>query len=299
MTWTFSLFINVYTVLASALIIIYVFLGPLLHSYHHTKRYWVLLPIPYAGAWIISIMFFSAFNLPFLLSSFLVSIIPALLVSITHFYSRMKNVVALGRYTARLSNLARIFFAESSLIFLVMGLSILGLEIVKLEPINKVILYGTLIAFYCFSTLTYINSAYRYRLLCRALSTNNVGNKTDELFRKLKDKFPKQEDDVNLLRYYLSEALLLFEEVSYEMAYFSAYKIIRDKTVVGPTKYVSDKRGAGELSFSDIRAILLHSGRKRIEISPKVIAETRSKLPEYALEVIQRALEFIEKLAYA
>jgi len=81
------------------------------------------------------------------------------------------------------------------------------------------------------------------------------------------------------------------------MAFLSAYKIIRDKTVVDPTNYISDKREGEPSSFSKIRAILVHSRRKRTEINPKTIRETKAKLPEYTLEVINRVMKFLEKIS--
>ena len=118
------------------------------------------------------------------------------------------------------------------------------------------------------------------------------------LFEKLSMKFPEKEDDVKLLKYYFLEAIRQFEEGSYEMAFLTAYKIIREQTVVNPKDYISDKREGKPSSFSEIRTILVHLKREHTKISPKQIAETRKKLPEYTLEIIQRAATFIEKLAF-
>ncbi|MBC7130382.1 hypothetical protein H5T51_04060 [Candidatus Bathyarchaeota archaeon] len=129
------------------------------------------------------------------------------------------------------------------------------------------------------------------------LNTNRIEEKTATLWKKLEEKFPGKKDDVDLLRYYYSDATRRFEEGSFEMAYFSAYKIIRDETVVDPKEYVSDKREGEPSSFSEIRTILLHSRRKKVEINPKRITEIKAKLPQYTLEIILRASTFIEKLA--
>jgi hypothetical protein len=129
------------------------------------------------------------------------------------------------------------------------------------------------------------------------LNTDRIEDKIAALWEKLLTKFPQKKDDIELLRYYFSEATRLFEEGSFEMAYFSAYKIIREPTVVDPKEYISDKREGEPSSFSEIRSILMHSRRKDTKVSPKQIREIKVKLPEYALEIIQRASTLIEKLA--
>jgi len=196
-----------------------------------------------------------------------------------------------------MSSFARIFFIEISPIFLLFGLSILGLETIKFEPFNKVILYGILSVVHCFSSLTYVNSAYRYRLVCNMLNTDKIENKIKLLSEKLLTKFSQKKDDVELLRYYFLDAINQFIEGSYEMAYFSAYKIIRERTIVDPKEYVSDKRNGEPSSFSEIRSILMHSRVKDTKVSPKKIRGIKVKLPEYTVEIIQRASELIEKLA--
>lgn len=290
LTLVFSTFVNVY---AALFILLYSLLGPLLTVFRHKKMYFVLLPIPYLGSWLVSAIFFTSLNVLPLLSMYLISAIPALLATFMHFSSRMRNTL-FNRIP--MSSLARIGFAETSLIFLVMGLSLLGLETVKLEFYNKATLYGLLIVMYCSSSLIYVNSAYRYRLICKILNTNNIEDKIATLWGKLERKFFQKKEDVELLRYYFSEATRLFEEGSFEMAYFSAYKIIREPTVVDPKAYISDKREGEPSSFSEIRAILMHSRRKDIRVSPKRITETKAKLPQYILEIILRASTFIEEL---
>ncbi|MGF3572480.1 MAG: hypothetical protein ACQXXG_03530, partial [Candidatus Bathyarchaeia archaeon] len=57
------------------------------------------------------------------------------------------------------------------------------------------------------------------------------------------------------------------------------------------------KREGEPSSFSEIRAILLHSRRRDEKISPKLVYAIRAKLPEYTREIIQRAATFVEDLA--
>jgi hypothetical protein len=129
------------------------------------------------------------------------------------------------------------------------------------------------------------------------LNTDKIENKIKLLSEKLLTKFSQKKDDVELLRYYFLDAINQFIEGSYEMAYFSAYKIIRERTIVDPKEYVSDKRNGEPSSFSEIRSILMHSRVKDTKVSPKKIRNIKVKLPEYTVEIIQRASELIEKLA--
>ena len=290
LTLVSSVSVNVYFAL---ILLLYTLIAPLLAYIHHSKTYFVVLPAPYLGSWFISVMFFTSLSIPFLFTVYLISAIPAIVVTIMHLFSRKRSML-LGRIP--LSSLAKIGFAEASLIFLVLGLSILSLEAVKLDPFNKVIFYGLLLVMYCSSSLMYVNSAYRYRLICKMSNTRKIEEKINAIWEKLMQKFPREKESIELLRYYFSEAIRLFEEGSYEMSFLSAYKIIREPTVVDPREYISDKREGKPSSFSEIRAVLMHSRRRDIQINPKRIRETKTKLPQYALEIIERAIKFLEKL---
>lgn len=73
------------------------------------------------------------------------------------------------------------------------------------------------------------------------------------------------------------------------------YKVINEPTVIDPKERITDKRKSGP-SFSDIRTILMHSRRKKVEISPEKIRETKKRLPQYTMELLQRCFAFIEGL---
>ena len=289
LTLFFPFFVNVYII-----ILVYTLIGPpLLVNIHHKNTYFAMLPIPYLGLWLISGLFFTSISTPPFLFICLTSILPSLLVTCMHIFSRKRNML-LNRVP--MSSFARAWFVIISIILFTLGISTLGPEPIKLDTFSKSILYALLSIAYCSFTLTYVNSAYRYRLICTRLNTSKVESKMTELFEKLLEKFPQKKDDVNQLKEYFSEAIRLFEEGSYEMAFLKTYIIIGDTTVTNPKEYISDKREGKPSSFSEIRTILVHSRRKDTVISPKQIAETRTKLPEYTLEIIQRAATFIEKL---
>ena len=290
LTLVFSVSVNVYVAL---ILLLFTLIAPLLAYIHHSKTYFVVLPASYLGSWFISMMFFTSLSIPFMISIYLISAVPATIVTVMHIFSRERNML-LGRVP--LSSLAKTGFAEASLIFLVIGLSMLGLGTVKLDPFNKVAFYSLLLVMYCSSSLMYVNSAYRYRLICKMSSTSKIEEKINAIWEKLMRKFSYKKESVELLRYYFSEAIRLFEGGSYEMSFLSAYKIIREPTVVDPREYISDKREGKPSSFSEIRTVLVHSRRRDIQINPKRIRETKTKLPQYALEIIERAIKFLEKL---
>ena len=285
LTYLLSMPVNLYVLV---FISFYILAGPFLSTIHHKNTYFAVLPIPYLGLWLISVIYFTSINVPYTLYICLVSIIPALLTTYMHLFSRMRSMVF---NRVPISYFAKTASAITSMVLLFLGLLILGSAPIKLEPSNKATLYVLLSVTYCSFTLTHINSAYRYRLICKTLNTSKVENKMAASFEELLTKFPQKKNKVNMLRYYFLEAIRLFEEGSYEMAFLTAYIIIRDTIVEDPKEYVSDKREGEPPSFSDIRAILVHSRQKY-----KQIAEIRKKLPGYTLEIIQRAATFIENL---
>ena len=132
LTLVFSVSGNVYVAL---ILLLFTLIAPLLAYIHHSKTYFVVLPACYLGSWFISMTFFTSLSIPFMYSIYLISAVPATVVTVMHIFSRERNML-LGRVP--LSSLAKTGFAEASLIFLVVGLSILGLGTVKLDPFNKV-----------------------------------------------------------------------------------------------------------------------------------------------------------------
>ncbi len=149
---------------------------------------------------------------------------------------------------------------------------------------------------YCATSLLSVNFTYRYKLLCENIIQNKIEEKIYFIRKKLDEKFPDKESDIDLLIYYFSEGVEMFINSDFEAAFMAGYKCIREETVVNPTEYVSDKRGEEVYSFSDIRAILTHSRRKKFNITVKEINKVRSDIPIYALEVLMRALDFLNKL---
>ncbi|MEM3826693.1 MAG: hypothetical protein QXZ08_03935 [Nitrososphaeria archaeon] len=263
----------------------------------HSNMYFIALSVPYLGAWYISFMFLTYINVPITILLYLVSLIPSITVTILHLFSRMSHTI-LGRVA--LSTLSKISLAELSPIFILFSfLSFTNVEIdfLRKTEIYDIPLYVILLLIYCSTSLIPINNTYRYRLVCKKENTNNIEKKINVIFKTLLQKFLNTKDNVELLRYYFLDTISNFEEGSYELAFLSAYKIIREQTVIDPRGYIDDKREGEPSSFSEIRTILIHSRRKDVEIRPKIIRETKTKLPQYTLEVIERALTFLKKLS--
>jgi len=92
LTMILSISGNPYTI---AFILIYIVLLPLWTIIRHAHIYFIVLPVPYLGSWLMSIIYLSSFALPVLQASILVSIIPVTLATMVHIFSRTRNM--LGR----------------------------------------------------------------------------------------------------------------------------------------------------------------------------------------------------------
>jgi hypothetical protein len=196
-----------------------------------------------------------------------------------------------------MASFGRTSISVTSALFFVVGLMILGAKPVTLDAFNKTLFYGFMLFAYVTSTMLYVNSAYRCRVICKRLGMNRMERKISKIWEIIEDKFSSQEKDVDLLRYYFVDAFRLFEEGNYEMAFISGYKVINEKTVVDPKEHVSDKREGKPSSFSEIRTVLMHSRREKTQIDVRRIGEIKKKLPQYCLELLQRDFELLEKLA--
>jgi len=195
-----------------------------------------------------------------------------------------------------MASFSRYSIAAASAIFFMVGLLILGSPPVELNPLNKAIFYGALLLAFIMSSMLYVNSAYRYKKMCKGFGTNKIEQEMSAIWEKIGNRFSDKEKDVDLLRYYFTDAWRLFEEGAYENAFISAYKVINEETVVNPKEYVSDKREEEPASFSEIRTILLHSRRKKIQIDVKRIRETKRKLPQYCMELLNKCYSFLNEL---
>lgn len=291
LTMILSISGNPYTI---AFILIYIVLLPLWTIIRHAHIYFIVLPVPYLGSWLMSIIYLSSFALPVLQASILVSIIPVTLATMVHIFSRTRNM--LGRIS--MTSFSRTAFAVASAIFFTTGLVILGSKPIEFNDFNKSTLFAALSLAYISASMIYVNSAYRYRVICKKLGANRIERKLSSIWDRIDNRFSEQRENVDLLRYYFLDALHLFEEGNYEMAFITGYKVINEETVVDPKKYISDKREGEPSSFSEIRTILMHSRshRKEVQINVKRIRETKRKLPRYCIELLQRSYTFLEKL---
>ena len=289
LTLFFSISTNLYII---ALVLIYVILPPFFTAIRHAYAYFILLPVPCLGLWLMSIAFMSSFAIPVLQASILVSIIPIALTALVHLFSRSRSMV--GRVSV--ASFSRHSISVASGIFFIVGVGMLGPTPLELDVLNKYIFYGFLVFAYVATSMLYVNSAYRYGALCRKLGTNRIERTLSSIWEKIGNRFPEQEKDVDLLRYYCEESLRMFEEGNYEMAFISGYKVINEKTVVNPRDFISDKREGEPSSFSEVRTILMHSRREKTRINVKRIREIKGKLPQYCIELLERCFTFVQTL---
>jgi len=166
----------------------------------------------------------------------------------------------------------------------------------EINSLNKTIFYSTLLLAYVISSMGFVNRSYRYTLMCEILGINRIESETSRIWMGLREKFFNQEKDIDLLEDYFSSAIKSFEEGSYEEAFLSAYKVINEETIVNPKDFISDKRESAPSSFSEIRTIIMHSRRKKIEIDVERIMEIRKTLPKYDIEILERCFDFLKSI---
>ena len=276
------MFISVYTISSPILV----------HFYRSVYTYIIILPIPFLGSWIISLMFFSSLNIPIILLCLLTSLISLGLVTIMHFMSKMQNIVLRRIPLAMLSREGAAFI---SLLLLCVSFPIFGSTELNLP--NRVTVYCMLLPFYAATSMIYVNSMYRYRLLCKKLNLKRIEPELFKLWDRIERKFVNQSENIDLLRYYFHNALAWFIGGDYEKAFMDGYKVIREPTVVDPTKYVNDKR-KNKRSFSEVRTILMHSKRRELKIDVKIIREVKRNLPQDCVDLLERDMIFLRKIAF-
>ena len=275
-----------------AAILLYILASIFIVLIRNSIKYYLLIPIPSLGLWMISITFLSSFAFPILYPSIIVSIFSISLPVFCHFFSRKRSFV--GRIP--MASISRSALGTFSLFFFMFAIILLFPSTLEFDIFTKSIYFGTLSFAYLTSMMTYVNSSFRYLLLCRKIGSNKVEKEVDTIFSKIKKRYPNNEKETDLLSYYLKDSLISFEEGDYENSFLSAYKIIREPTVVDPTKYVNDLRDGTPSKFSEIRTILMHTSRRDYDIDVNIIKTTKKKLPIYSLEMIERAIELLQKI---
>jgi len=182
-----------------------------------------------------------------------------------------------------------------SLLLLCVSFPIFGSTELNLP--NRVTVYCMLLPFYAATSMIYVNSMYRYRLLCKKLNLKRIEPELFKLWDRIERKFVNQSENIDLLRYYFHNALAWFIGGDYEKAFMDGYKVIREPTVVDPTKYVNDKR-KNKRSFSEVRTILMHSKRRELKIDVKIIREVKRNLPQDCVDLLERDMIFLRKIAF-
>ena len=275
-----------------AAILLYILASIFIVLSRNSIKYYLLIPIPSLGLWMISITFLLSFEFPIFYSSIIVSIFSVSLPVFCHFFSRKRSFV--GRIP--MASISRSAIGTFSLFFFMFAIFLLSPSTLEFDVFTKSMYFGTLSVAYLTSIMTYVNSSFRYLLLCRKFGSNNVEKEVETIFSKIKKRFTNNENKTDLLAYYLKDSLISFEEGDYKNSFLSAYKIIKEPTLVNPTKYVNDLRNDTPSKFSEIRTILMHTSRRDYDIDVNVIKTTKKKLPSYSLEMIERVIELLQKI---
>jgi hypothetical protein len=195
-----------------------------------------------------------------------------------------------------LSSISRFALGSFSMLFFAFGAFFLFTSEYEINFFSKTLYYAILTFAYLICNMTYVNSSYRYVLLSKKIGGHKIEKEITAILEKIKKKFGNKEKAIDLLSYYLKDALVSFEEGDYENAFLSGYKIINEPTVIKPIEYVTDKRDGLPSRFSEIRTALMHSSRDKHKIEVTTIKKTKSKLPYYSLEVIERATELLHTI---
>lgn len=203
MTLIFSISASNYLI---GLVLLYAVFFPVLILVRHSYTYFVLLPVPYLGSWVLSIVFLSSFAIPMLHGSILVSIVPAISATFIHLFSRMRSMIR----TVPMMSASRSGAVFISALFFMVGTLILGPTPIQLDTPSKTIFYCSLLFAYTAFSMLYVNSAYRYRLICKVFKKNRIEPKLSEIWEKIRDKFSEREKDVDLLKYFFFKCITTF-----------------------------------------------------------------------------------------
>ena len=290
LTLFLSIYVNPYVF---GMILIYIVLLPALSAINDARIFFVVFPVPILGSWAISVYYLASYSLPALQGSIIASAIPVVLTLPFHLATRMRNMV----FNRPMSSASRLSFGLASSIFFLFAPIVLASVHIELNYAYIVALFSMLQIAYVLSSLHLVNTTYRYRMLCRKLNVSSIQGKEKEIWRVIERKFSRQQNDVDLLRYYYKETINSFLEGAYEESFLSGYQMICERTVADPKNYISDKRDGTPESFSEIRTILMHSRRKETEIDVKTIRDTKRKLPQYCVELLHRDFALLKTVA--
>lgn len=276
-------------------VFLYALLIPVLSNLPYSFTYYICLPIPYAGAWIAIVFFVSKHAIRDPLKALLPVIVPLGLLAIFHLLTRDRSSIGL----LPVSFASRVSVGGMAIVLLALATLFTSPTGVQLGFLEELFVFWTLIVGYVGFSIPGVNLTYRRMKLSAILHTRNIEAKVADYEQNLWRKYSDKLGDVDLLMYYLKSVIAHFLNGDFEGSFADGYKIIREKTVVDPTLHVSVNRGENELTFSEIRTILMHSRSKSLKekyVSVDLIKRTKTKLFDYDLELLDRIFEFLENI---
>jgi len=274
------------------LFLFYAFSLPLISSLPYSFTYYFCLPSPFIGLWTSVILWMIKIGYANVFSAIVSETIVLIIVIYLHLFS----VKRLFIQKIRISDLSRIGIGALSLILLELSIVLVNPFSLNPDKLGDLITLGSLWIGYLAFSMIYINETYRIKALANLLKTRNLDATISDIFIKLRQKYSKQTDDLELLEYYTRSSIDFFRKGDYESSFTWCYKIIREKTVVNPIEIVNDKMEGNEGTFSEIRTKLMHSRRKEERITPEDIKNIRKNLFDLNLRLFKRAFEFLNKL---
>jgi hypothetical protein len=279
--------VNVYLGIA----LIWAILLPVLYVFPYNFSYFLCLPSPILGAWLlitVQIEQIVGFSLYLPLISMATSFS---LVLVFHFLTRKRAML----WNLPMATLSRIGMASISVIFLLLGFMIINPSAMVLDMKTRLFYFMLVLLAYICSSMLYVNYSYRQFVISNRLNVLRFEEKLSKIWMNINKKFPDKQNDVNLLQYYFYESLRGFLEGNYEKSFIWGYKVIREKTLVDPCKYINDKR-TNKPSFSDIRNTLEHSRRKG-HVDTLKIRRILKNIFDDCVDLLEREFNFIKKLA--
>jgi hypothetical protein len=268
---------------------------PILSTLPYSFSYFLCLPSPIFGTWILIMILMEKYVFPadyfavyFRLLAFFLSLSIVLLF---HILTRARTMF----WKFPLATLSRLSIAAVSVVFLVFGIILVSPSTFRLDMPSEFFYFFVILFGYIASSMLYVNSCYRSYVLSNRLGVLNLTNQLTRIWNTIEKRYPDKQKDLDLLQYYFSESLRCFLEGDIEKSYDWGYKAIREKTLADPLAFVDDKR-ENKPSLGEIRNKLMHS-RRGGHTETTEIRRIRKNLFTDCLDLLEREFVFIKKVS--
>ena len=285
------IFLQTSTSVFLGIVILWAIILPVLSNFDYSFIYVISLPAPIFGTWFLLTSLFVKFFDYSVYWAALTPLLSVLLVFVFHMATRRSTMF----WKVSKSNLSRGSIGGASVIFIFFGMVVLNPSVFSLNFSGVLFYFSVALLAYIASSMLYSNYHYRLFTLSSRIGVTNLKGKLRQFFANIEEKFSNQENDVEMLRYYVRESLFSYLDGDFERSYVWGYKVIRESTAVNPTEYVDDKR-EGLCSFSEIRNTLQHSRRKG-HVDANEVRLTIKNLYKDCIDLLEREFELVKKIA--